>query len=145
MARRLSVRHALAGLGLVALAPLCALGAGCDVITGGCGDELRAEPPVTYSDGTVEGGIYQSSTWDKTDWIDFPPGITVRFEHQLGEVPRAWQAYVSTSRDDKDLVLASGSEVELVDIDSEVVAVTNSTCVELFVMMVAMTSVGAPG
>lgn len=136
MARRLSGRHAFA-LGLLTLVSPVGLGAGCDVVTGGCGDELRAEPASVFSDGTVEDGIYQSSSWDKAGWIDFPPGITIAFEHQLGHTPRLWQAYVSTTRDEKSLVLASGSEVELVDIDEETVVVTNSTCVELFVMMVA--------
>lgn len=116
---------------------------GCDVITGGCGDELEDEPPVTFSGGTTEGGIYQSSSWDAAAWIDFPPGFTVRFEHGLAKEPRAWQAYVATARegDGSNLVLAAGNEVELVAIDDEAVTVRNTTCVDFFVVMVAMSSV----
>lgn len=116
---------------------------GCEVITGGCGEELAEQPPVTNSVGTTVGGIYQSSSWDSNDWVDFPPGISVRFEHGLGETPRLWHAYVATTRegDGSSLVLASGSEAELVEIDDEAVTIKNATCVDFFVVLVAMTSV----
>jgi hypothetical protein len=124
---------------LLCAAPL----ASCDVITGGCGDELDDQPPVTSSVGTTDGGIYQSSSWSSVDWVDFPPGISVRFEHNLGETPRLWHAYVATQRegDGSNLVLASGSEAELIDIDDEAVTIKNATCVDFFVVLVAMTSV----
>lgn len=143
MARRVSARRALSGAVALLGAALFALVSGCDPITGGCGKELEAEPPVSYADGTAEGGIYRSTSWDPDDWIDFPPGISVRFEHKLGAEPRAWQAYVATSRegDGSNLVLAAGSEVELVDIDELAVTVRNATCVDFFVVMVAMSSV----
>lgn len=129
---------------LIAVASLAILPlAGCEVITGGCGDELDDQEPVTNSVGTTDGGIYQSSSWNPSDWVDFPPGITVRFEHGLGETPRLWHAYVATTRegDGSSLVLASGSEAELVDIDEEAVTIKNATCVDFFVVLVAMTSV----
>ena len=124
-------------------APVALLFTGCDVITGGCGDELAEQGPVTNSVGTTDGGIYQSSSWDPQDWVDFPPGISVRFEHSLGETPRLWHAYVATTRegDGSNLVLASGSEAELIDIDEDAVTIKNATCVEFFVVLVAMTSV----
>lgn len=126
----------------LALALAGLLACGCDVITGGCGDELDDRDPVTHSVGTVEGNIYQSSSWDPSEWVDFPPGLSVRFEHGLGKEPRSWQAYVATSRegDGSSLVLASGSEAELVAIDSEAVTIKNATCVDFFVVLVAMTS-----
>ena len=126
----------------LALASLLVV-AGCDVITGGCGDELDDQEPVTNSVGTTEGGIYQSSSWAPGDWVDFPPGISVRFEHGLGETPRLWHAYVATTRegDGSNLVLASGSEAELTDIDEQAVTIRNGTCVDFFVVLVAMTSV----
>lgn len=116
---------------------------GCDVITGGCGDELADQPPVTNSVGTTVDGIYQSSSWEPNDWVDFPPGISVRFEHGLGETPRLWHAYVATTRegDGSNLVLASGSEAELIEIDDEAVTIKNGTCVDFFVVLVAMTGV----
>lgn len=114
----------------------------CDVITGGCGDELGDAEPVTYVDGTTQDGVYRSSSWDASDWIDFPPGIRVRFEHGFGAEPRSWQAYVATARqgDGSSLVLAAGSEVELVAIDSESVTVQNATCVDFIVMVATATA-----
>lgn len=138
--RATRLRRCLAAALILPL-PLALGAAGCDVITGGCGDELDDAPVVSYKDGTTEGGIYRSSDWDSEVWIDFPPGIKVRFEHGLGEEPRAWQAYVATSRegDGSNLVLAAGSEVELLDIDDVAVTVHNATCVDFFIVMVAMT------
>jgi len=130
-------------IGAFALGSLCGvLTSGCDVITGGCGDQLDQQEPVNNSVGTTEGGIYQSSSWESDDWVDFPPGISVRFVHGLGERPRAWQAYVATARggDGSNLVLASGSEAELVDIDDEAITIKNATCVEFLVVLVAMSS-----
>jgi hypothetical protein len=145
VARRVrSLAHrVVAGAFALAASALFAFATACDPITGGCGKELEDEPPVTYSAGTAEGGIYRSTSWDSDDWIDFPPGLSVRFEHKLDGEPRAWQAYVATARegDGSSLVLAAGSEVELVDIDELAVTVRNATCVDFFVVMVAMTSV----
>ena len=70
----------LLGVGLIA----ATASVGCDVITAGCGAELEAEPPVSYSSGLTTNGIYRSSSWEPADWVDFPPGATVRFEHALG-------------------------------------------------------------
>lgn len=145
MARRVTRRACLAGLTFGA-AGVATGAAGCDVITGGCGDELSDEPAVTYSAGTSRGGIYRSSSWDAADWIDYPPGISLRFEHKLGMEPRAWQAYVATSRTGDDgsrLVLATGNDVELVAIDDQAVTVRNGTCVDFFIVMVVMSSVPA--
>ncbi len=129
----------LLGVGLIA----ATVSVGCDVITAGCGAELEAEPPVSYSSGLTTNGIYRSSSWEPADWVDFPPGATVRFEHALGTEPLAWQAYVATSRDGDGatLVLATGNDVELVGIDDEAVTVHNGTCVDFFVVVVAMASV----
>ncbi len=117
---------------------------GCNVATGGCGDDLDGET-VTYSGGTVEKGIYTSSSWDALDRLEFPPGLTVRFEHGLGRTPRLWQAYVSTAREGlgEELVLASGNEAELVAIDEEALELRNGTCADLYLVVVAMSE--APG
>jgi hypothetical protein len=49
---------------------------------------------------------------------------------------------VATTRegDGSNLVLASGSEAELIEIDDEAVTIKNATCVDFFVVLVAMTS-----
>jgi hypothetical protein len=118
--------------------------AGCNVATGGCGDDLDGET-VTFAGGAVEDGIYTSSSWDALDRLEFPPGLTIRFEHGLGRTPRLWQAYVSTAREGlgEELVLASGNEAELVEVDDEAIALRNGTCADLYLVVVAMSD--APG
>jgi hypothetical protein len=116
--------------------------AGCDVATGACQAELEEET-VEYAGGSVEGGIYLSTSWDADARLEFPPGLTIRLEHGLGEVPRAWQAYVSTAREGlgSELVLASGNQAELVAIDDEAIELRNGTCADLFLVVVAQASV----
>ncbi|MFO0550855.1 MAG: hypothetical protein U0271_20870 [Polyangiaceae bacterium] len=133
----LSRRTAASALAALAVTPF--VGSACDVLTGGCGDELRDEPPANYSAGTADGGLYQSTSWEPEDWLEFPPGLAIRFQHKLGTTPRSWQAYVATARegDGATLVLAAGNEVELEDIDEEAVTVRNATCVDFFIVLVA--------
>ena len=114
--------------------------AGCDVVTGACVDDLSDEQPFEYRAGSTEEGIYRSSSWEPDAWVDFPPGASIRFEHELGTTPAMWQAYVATSREGLGdrLVLASGSEVELVAIDDQAIVVRNATCADFFVVLVAL-------
>lgn len=128
------VRRAL--VGLVAGTGLTA--AGCDVLTGGCGDDLLEEPAALYTEGTTVNGVYQSSGWDPDELIDFPPGAGVRFVHGLGAVPSSWAAYIATARegDGAEIVLSTG-EVELTDIDDQGITVRNGTCADLLLLLVA--------
>lgn len=128
------VRRALAGL--VASASLTS--ASCDVLTGGCGDDLLEEPAAIYTEGTTVDGHYQSSGWDPDDLLDFPPGMGIRFVHDLGAVPSSWAAYIATARegDGTEIVLSTGV-VELTDIDDEGITVRNGTCADLLVLVVA--------
>jgi hypothetical protein len=116
-----------------------ALASGCDVLTGGCGDDLREEGPQTYTGGTVVDGQYVSSAWDADALLEFPPGMTLRLVHGLGAMPRDWQAYIAASRegDGSELVLATGQEAELVEIDAQAITVQNSTCTDLYLLVTA--------
>jgi hypothetical protein len=129
---------------LVALAGFSAAAtASCDVLRGSCGDDLRDEPAAVYTSGTTIGGTYQSTGWDPEELLDFPPGMGIRFVHNLGAVPATWNAYIATDRngDGSEIVLASG-EVELTGIDAEAITVRNGTCADLFLLVTA--SVPAP-
>ncbi len=120
----------------VAAAALSLLG--CDVLTGGCGDDLNEDPPARYTEGTTENGHYVSSSWDVESLLDFPPGQAIRFEHGLGEPPSSWQAYIATARDGDgaEIVLSTG-EVELVSIDATALTVRNGTCADLYLLVTA--------
>lgn len=126
------------GLALAATLPQA-----CEVIGGSCGEDLEAEGPATYTEGTTEDGVYMSSSWDPNDLLELAPGQVIRFEHDLGGVPRSVQAYVAAAREGQgsSLVLASGNEVEIVSVDDRAVTVKNGTCSDFFLLLVAQ----APG
>ena len=119
-------------LGVIALVGTC----GCEVITGDCGEDLRAAGPQIWSEGTTEAGVYRSSSWQAAEWLDFPSGIELRLEHDLGEEPSSWSAFVAVDRA-ASLVQASGEEVELVSIDDEAVVVRNPSCSDLVIVVTA--------
>lgn len=149
MARRVNRARARLERGRLALFGLSlalAGAAGCDVVEGSCGEELEAEGASSYVGGTTEDGIYMSSSWDPEDLIELAPGQIVRFEHELGTVPRSVLAYVASARqgDGSALVLASGNEVEIVSVDDAAVTVQNGTCSDFFVLVVAQASAPAP-
>ncbi len=108
----------------------------CDVVTGECGEDLRAAGPQTWSEGLTEDGVYRSSSWQASDWLDFPSGIELRLEHELGKEPANWNAFVAVDRA-ASLVQATGEEVELVSIDEEAIVVRNPSCSDLVIVVTA--------
>jgi len=127
------------------LAGACATAAtACDIVTSvgpqTCDRSEENNPPVAYRGGTVEGGIYQSSRWDK-DLINFPGGMQVRFEHGLGSAPRSWTAYLSFEPNGTNgggsMAPASGNQVELVDMDDQALTVRNSSCADYYLLVTA--------
>lgn len=115
-----------------------------------CDRSEEYNPPVLYTDGTVENGVYMTSAWDG-ELLWFPGGMHYELEHGLGEVPRFFQAYLSfdrhgTREDDEGgegtLALASGAQVELVRANEETMVVRNAECVDYWLLVVAGT--GAP-
>ena len=124
---------------LIALAGFVAAAASsCDVLRGSCGDDLRDEDPAAYTQGTTVSGTYQSTAWDTTEMVDFPPGMGIRFVHGLGVVPITWNAYIATARDgDGSEIVQSTGQVELTDIDAEAITVRNGTCADLLLLVTA--------
>jgi hypothetical protein len=122
----------------LAVAIACVAPLGCDVLTGGCGDDLFDEPAALYTEGVTQDDSYVSSGWDPNELLDFPPGQSIELVHGLGEVPVSWEAYIATSRegDGSAIVLATG-EVELVAIDSESLTVRNATCADFYLLVTA--------
>jgi hypothetical protein len=108
----------------------------CEVITGDCGEDLRAAGPQTWSEGITEDGAYRSSSWQAADWLDFPSGLELRLEHALGTEPANWSAFVAVDRE-ASLVQATGEEVELVSIDEQAIVVRNPSCSDLVIVVTA--------
>ena len=134
-ARRTSVRR-------LALATLAALGAwaAAACTTHQC-DASRAD---------AGGGIVTSSgatlTWQSAPaggpWLDFPGNATVTFHYPAGfRCATDWQAYVSTAQLQGDgggtFVEASGQLAELSMEAPDGITVTNATCAEYFLYVVA--------
>jgi len=112
---------------------------GCEVVLGTCGEELADKGAALYTEGTTKDGVYQSSSWDTDDLIEFAPGQIIRFEHRLGVVPSSYQVYVTAARsgDGSELVLATGDQAELVSIDDEAITLHNDSCSDWFILVVA--------
>jgi hypothetical protein len=141
----------------------CAAIAGCgpDSYNPGpetCDRSEEGNPPVLYTDGTTENGIYMTSDWDG-QLLWFPGGMHYALEHDLPEEPRFFQAYLSFDRygtsedgDPGTIALASGTQVELVRFEEETeeetmvvhrrMVVRNADCVDYWLLVVAGT--GAP-
>ncbi len=127
----------------IALASASMVG-GCDVVTSvgpqTCDFDESENPAVTYRGGTVEGGVYTSSPWNEA-LVYFPGGAQVRFEHGLGQVPRAWSAYVSFDPEGTagggSLAPAAGNQAELQAIDDVAITLRNSSCADYYVIVTA--------
>ena len=147
MARRLT-HFAAAGMALGFVGVLAMAGSGCDVITsvgpGSCDQSDETNPITTYSDGTAQDGIYMSSPWDQ-NLVYFPGGSRLRFEHKLGSVPRAWQAYLAFAASgvkSHPLALAAGNQVELVSMDDQAITVRNGGCADYWLLVTAELTAG---
>jgi hypothetical protein len=138
-------RRAIAAIALAAALAAAA----CDVVTSvgpqTCDLDEGENPPVTYRGGTVEGGVYMSSPWDR-DLVYFPGGMQVRMEHGLGRTPRTWAAYLSFDPEGTalggSLALAAGNQVELVDVDDVALTIRNATCADYYVVVTAQVEAG---
>jgi hypothetical protein len=119
--------------------------AGCDGVSSigptSCDRSAAANEPILYTEGTVEGGIYMTSAWDG-ELLDFPGGRRYRLDHQLGVVPRFFQAYLSFNQfgvRDRigTLAAAAGNQVEVDEVTDTSIVVINGSCVDYWLLVVA--------
>src|SRR5690349_11530181 len=102
----------------IALA-LCTLTSGCGFISefgpATCDRSESTNPPIRYTEGTVENGVYDS-TLPSGELLYFPGGMRYRVEHQLGSEPRWTQVYLSFDRygtETGTMAQAAGNQAEL--------------------------------
>jgi hypothetical protein len=127
-----------------------ALLAGCGVTDAigptSCDRSVETNMPVLYTEGSVDGGIYMTSSWDGDPLevpgglLDFPGGKRYRIEHRLGAVPRFFQAYLSFNQygiQDGTVALASGNQVEVDRVTCNSIDVINGSCVDYWLLFVA--------
>ncbi len=117
-----------------------------------CDTTVTANPPVTYSAGKAEGGVYQSSAWDG-DLLWFPGGMIYRLEHHLTdaesqpEVPRWVSLWVSAAKGGVDaggVVRATANEAVIVDVGPTTVSVQNQGCQDYWLLVTAGTGATQP-
>ena len=140
-------------VGMIAAAGLVLAGCGPNDYNPGpetCDRSIEQNPPVRYTGGTVENGVYMTSAWDG-DLLYFPGGMHYELVHGLEATPRFIEAYVGFdphgTRDfdpggPKDegavtLGIASGNQVELLQVNSETVLLRNAECVDYWLLVVA--------
>jgi hypothetical protein len=112
-----------------------------------CDRSIERNPPVKYTQGTIENGIYMTSSWEgeqqdgELGLLYFPGGMHYKLEHNLGEIPRFFAAYLSFdrygTRDGGTIGLASGNQVELLSADATTMLVRNAECVDYWLIVVA--------
>src|SRR5262245_8717254 len=107
--RRLRWLWAASFVGAAALSPACG---GSSLTPEICDRSEGGNPPVVYTDGAVEDGIYMSSPWDG-ELLYFPGGMRYEIRHKLGQVPRFWQFYLSFDKEGTGngvVALAAGNQ-----------------------------------
>lgn len=141
--RRARARVVAASLALCASLSLVIAGGGCGIASAigptTCDRSEKANPPIRYTEGTVEGGVYMSSAWDG-ELLYFPGGMRYQIEHKLGGAPRSWEFYLSFDQfGTKTGVVtpAAGNQAELRGIDDQTLTVVNGSCVEYWLLVVA--------
>lgn len=109
-----------------------------------CDRSEEHNPPIRYTQGTVENGVYMTSDWDG-ELLHFPGGMHYELVHHLGETPRYFQAYLSFDRygvaDEGTIAVAQGNQVELVRVNDQAMVVRNAECVDYWLLVVAAAGV----
>jgi len=133
------------GLASLALIVLAAATAGCETFAPSTCDRTdEGNPPVRYTGGSTEGGVYLSSPWDG-ELLRFPGGTRYELVHGLGATPRWIQPYLSFDRhgtgdDGGSLAPAAGNQVVITGADDTVVRVKNDSCADYWLLVAAGTS-----
>lgn len=136
------MRPAPARTSVLALALTLVLGGalGCNPINPiTCDRDPEDNPPVRYTEGTVEDGVYMSSPWDG-DLLWFPGGMQYRLEHKLGAEPRWIHSYLSfeiNGIDSGRLAEAAGNQVVVREVDDQMLLVHNDSCVDYWLLVTA--------
>jgi hypothetical protein len=112
---------------------------GCDSFPTSCDRDHADNPEIEYKGGSVENGVYMSSSFDGP-LLDFPGGIRYRLFHHLGKKPRLIESYLSFSETGElkgTIAQSAGNQVETEAQDDESILITNGACAEYWLVVVA--------
>ena len=104
-----------------------------------CDRSAEANPPIRYTEGTAEDGVYMSSPWEG-ELLYFPGGARYALEHKLGKAPRWVTSYLSFEREGTrtaSLGQPAGNQVVIVDVDATTVTVANDSCADYWLLVTA--------
>lgn len=133
----------IAPLAPFALVALALASAGCERFAPlTCDRSAEDNPPVDYTGGTTQDGVYLSSPWDG-ELLYFPGGMRYDLDHGLGAPPRWISAYLSFDRygaqDGGKLAPAAGNQVVIVEVSDTTIRVANDSCVPYWLLIAAGT------
>lgn len=133
---------------ILAVAIALSFASGCDSSNYGGGVCARPEStePTPYTQGTVENGVYMSADW-YGELLHFPGGAYYQIHHQLGEVPRWFDFYLSFEHDGLNsggLAQAAGNQVEVKAIDEQTITIVNSSCATYWILVAVGTGANHP-
>ena len=135
--------------GILAAALALAGSSGCNAINAigpNCDRSADNNPPVRYTEGTVANGVYMSAPWNG-ELLWFPAGMRYELTHDLGEVPRfvdIWLSFDRCGTKKSTVAPASGNQAELRTVDAEKLVIVNGSCVDYWLLVVAGTGDGEP-
>jgi hypothetical protein len=129
---------------------LGALGLACFVSAAGCTTDVCQSDSDTralpYRDGHTNSEItrYETNRWDEP-WLTFPSGARYRIEHGLGREPELdiWLSMKERPIEQEEPITASaGNETHVWNVTRDFVELSNGTCADLFLRVVAWVDPG---
>lgn len=121
-----------------AVVMVCAGSTGCSSL-GGCDRSDGANPVIEYKQGETVGGYYMSSPWTGP-LLEFPGAKRYRLFHELGQVPRninCWVSFHPTGIEGGSIAEAAGNMCVIQEITREYIQIKNDTCSEMYVLVTA--------
>lgn len=123
--------------------------AGCSVINSlspNCDRSVKTNPPVTYTEGKTENGLYMSSPW-AGELLYFPGGMRYEIHHGLGETPHfveAWLSFDQCGVKNSTVALAAGNQAEVRELDQDKLEIVNGSCSDYWLLIIAGTGAEPP-
>lgn len=104
-----------------------------------CSTSDDSNPSDSFTEGTVESGVYMSSPWSGP-LLWFPGGKRYDLHHKLGCRPRNISVWVAFSEDGVaagSMAPAAGNMTVMQQVDDQIIRIKNDTCSDYYLMVTA--------